>query len=155
MGGDTGDRTRTSERGSLWPRLRIAVAIVGIASVVIAGAILWRHLAVGDGTGRVPDRAPLWVAGYVASPQDAELIVVLKACEEWNLDEYWLMPPASNADRVEVYIGWWSMSLPPCDTPQLRTISVGLSEPLGDRRVFISGGGEILPFVGDFPAADR
>jgi len=155
MGGDTGDRTRTSEWGSRWRHLGIAVAIVGIASVVIAGANLWSGHA-GDDRASVRNAAsPSWVAGYVASPRDTEVIVVLKACEEWNLDEYWLMPPASNADRVEVYIGWWSMSLPPCDTPQLRTISVGLSEPLGDRRVFISGGGEILPFVGDFPAADR
>ena len=149
MGGDKGDAPATREPRSRGRKFGRGVAIFVTGAVVVAGAVFWSRPADDDRASAPNDTAPSWVAGYVASPQDTEVIVVLEACEGWNLDEWWTMP--SEADRVEVYIGWWSMSLPECEAPELRTITVGLSEPLGDRRVFISGGGEIPPFEGALP----
>ncbi len=151
MGGEVGDAPDVSEKGSRWTRLRLTAAVIGLVVVLIAGATVWRHLAVGDGEVLAEDSAPSWIAGYVASPQDTELIIVLEACEDWGLDEVWLMPSDTDTDRVKVYIGWWNMSLPQCDEPELRTIAFQLSDPLGNRGVFDVTGGEILPFEGVLP----
>jgi hypothetical protein len=149
MGGDAGDAPDTGERSTHWTRLRVTAAVVGLVVVLTGGAILWRHLAEGDGEPIPADYVPEWVAGYVANPHDTGLIVVVEACEDWNIDETMVTSP--DPGRVEVYISWWAVYLSGCNEPDLRPIAFSLSEPLGDRSVFYGGGGEIPPFEGELP----
>ena len=152
MGGTTDDATIESAPGSGRRGLKIAGAIVGATALVIAGAIMWRYLAVGDGADPPTDRASDWIAGYAATPEGTELNIVVEACADWGLDETWIVQ--TDPDRVEVRIGWWDLYLSGCSDPELRTFTFQLSEPLGDRGVFELGGGEIPRFEGEYPPAE-
>ena len=153
MGGDTASIPSASGAHPQWRRLRMGAIIVVVIATMTAVAILWRHLAEGDEASVLADEVPSWVVGYVAGPGRTELTLVVEACEEWNLDETWT--GAQNADHVELWVGWWSMSLPPCDAPELRAFEFGLLEPLGDREVFLLGGGEVPRLEGELPQGDN
>ena len=128
--------------------------------IAFVGLVIWLFFSLmGDPAPEVSpspqagaDRVPSWVVGYVAGPGRTELTLVVEACDEWNLDETWTSK--QDAAHVELWVGWWSMSLPPCEAPELRTFEFGLLEPLGDRTVFLLGGGEVPRFEGELPPGD-
>ncbi|MCB2413065.1 hypothetical protein LGT39_09445 [Demequina sp. TTPB684] len=123
--------------------------IVVLGSALVAAAILWRHDTDGGEQTAATNAVPAWVAGYAAGPSDSHVILVVEACEDWRLEETWTA--AQESDRVELWVGWWGLSQPPCDAPALRSLEFALQEPLGDRRVFLTGGAEVEPFEGAAP----
>lgn len=121
--------------------------------MLTAVAILCWYIAYGRLDADSEDTVPSWVVGYIAGPEDGQVVLVIESCGGWNLDETWAVE--RYPDRVELWIGWWSGASEECDAPQLGTLAFGLSEPLGDRKVHLVDGGEIPLFEAELPPPYR